>query len=135
MMLQAIRAYLLKRLYKFLIFKTVVLNKDNACAYRKTIPFCEVSIDTDKGPFTFVFKEDRRKKARAKFGIFYINNFVVELTVPDGLISINHIIENKVVIIVKIMLFKVDYTLLTEVLTDAYLDVILNYINTHEAKA
>lgn len=134
-MYQAIRAYLLKRLYKFLIFKTVVLNKDNACAYRKTIPFCEVSIDTDKGPFTFVFKEDRRKKARAKFGIFYINNFVVELTVPDGLISINHIIENKVVIIVKIMLFKVDYTLLTEVLTDAYLDVILNYINTHEAKA
>lgn len=134
-MYQAIREYLLKRLYKFMIFKTVVLNKDSACAYRKSIPFCEVSIDTDKGPFTFVFKEDRRKRTRRQFGIFYINNFVVELTVPDGLMSFNHIIENKVVIIVKIMLFKVDYTLLTQVLTDAYLDAILSYISKNENNA
>lgn len=134
-MFKAIGDYLLKKAYKFLIFKTVVLDKENACAYKRTIPFCEVSIDTDKGPFTFVFKEDRRKRARAKLGVFYLNNFVVELIVPDGIISLNHIIENKVVIIVKIMLFKVDYKLLTEVLTDIYLDAILGYINSNETPA
>lgn len=130
-----ITEYLLKKLYKFLIFKTIVLNKTSACAYRKMIPFCEVTIDTDKGSFTFVFKEDRRKKNRAKFGFLYLNNYVVELTVPEGIMSLNHVIENKVVIVVKVMLFKVDYKLFTEVLTDIYLDTILKYINAEELPA
>lgn len=121
--------FLEKRLYKFLIFKTIVLNKDSVIAYKRMEAFCSVSIDTDRGSFTFVFREDRRRAKRAKLGFLYINNFVVELTVPDGIISINHIIENKLVMIVKIMLFKVDYKLLTEVLTDIYLDAILTYIN------
>ena len=132
MSFKAVGDYLLKKLYKFLIFRTIVLSRENACAYRKMIPFCEVSIDTDNGPFTFIFKEDRRKKHRAKFGVLYLNNYVVELTVPEGLVSLDHIIENKVVIVVKIMLFKVDYQLFTEVLTDIYLDTILKYIRANE---
>ena len=131
-MLKAFCEYFLKRLYKFLIFKTIVLNKDSVVAYKRMEAFCSVSIDTDRGPFTFVFREDRRRSRRARLGFLYINNFVVELSVPDGIISINHIIENKLVMIVKIMLFKVDYKLLTEVLTDIYLDVILTYINNDE---
>lgn len=128
-MLEQIRSKLLKRLYKFLIFKTIVLNKDSVLAYKRMEAFCSVDIDTDKGPFTFIFREDRRKRRRTNLGIFYLNNFVVELTVPEGILSINHIIENKLVMVVKIMMFKVDYKLLTEVLTDIYLDVILNYIS------
>jgi len=132
-MLQALKNYLLKRIYKFLIFKTVVLDKDTVSAYSKMVAFCSVDIETDKGPFTFVFKEDRRRRKRAIFGIFYINNYVIELNVPQGIASIDKVIENKIVIVVKIMLFKVDYNLLTEVLTDLYLDKILEYIAAHEA--
>lgn len=134
-MLEQIRSKLLKRLYKFLIFKTIVLGKDSVSAYRRMEAFCSVDIDTDKGPFTFIFREDRRKRPRPRLGIFYLNNFIVELTVPDGILSINHIIENKLVMVVKIMMFKVDYKLLTEVLTDIYLDAILNFINNDSEQA
>lgn len=134
MHLKTIGDYLLKKLYKFLIFKTIVLDKENVTAYKRMEAFCSVSIDTDKGPFTFLFREDRRKRRRAGMGLIALNNFVVELTVPDGIKSLNHIIENKLVMIVKVMLFKVDYKLLTEVLTDIYLDAILTYISSEESE-
>jgi hypothetical protein len=131
-MFKKIGEFFLKKLYKFLIYKTIVLSKESVIHYKKMDAFCTVSIDTDKGPFIFVFREDRRKQKRSNLGLVYINNFVVELTVPDGIISVNHVIENKLVMVVKVMLFKVNYKLLTEVLTDIYLDVILNYINARE---
>ena len=124
--------YLLKKIYRFLIWRTVILDKNTVRVYDKMVTFCSVTIPTDKGPFTFIFKEDRRKRKRAKLGIFYINNYVIELCVPEGLASIDKIIENKVVIVVKIMLFKVNYNILTEVLTDLYLDNILQYIRSNE---
>lgn len=134
MFLKTVGEYLLKRFYKFLIFKTIVLDKENVTAYKRMEAFCSVSIDTDRGPFTFLFREDRRKHRRSKLGLIFLNNFVVELTVPDGIKSLNHIIENKLVMIVKVMLFKVNYKLLTEVLTDIYLDAILTYISSEEEK-
>ena len=134
-MFKSIKGYLLKKLYKFLIFKTIVLDKDNACSYKRMEPFCEISIDTDKGPFKFIFKEDRRKHKRRRFGIIHINNFIIELLVPEGIVSSNSVIENKVVIVIKIMLFKINYTMLTEVLTDIYLDNILEYIRLNEVNA
>lgn len=126
-MFNAFKVFILKKFYRLLIFKTIVLDKKGASRYTKIDPFCSVEVNTDKGPFTFVFKEDKRKRRRDNY-FFNINNFIIELNVPNGIVSFNKVIENKIVIVIKVMLFKPDYNVLTQVLTDLYLDNILEYI-------
>lgn len=126
-MYSAVRAYLLKKLYKCLIFKTIVVDKTDLRHYSSMKEFCSIDVHATKGVFTFIFKEDRRKKPSPTAGFPYINNYIIELTVPEGLAEVNNTLREKIVIVVKVMLYKVDYEILTQVLADVYLDVILNY--------
>lgn len=125
-MLTTIKNYFLKKIYKCLIFRTIVIDKANVRHYEALKEFCRVDMNTDKGTFTFIFKEDRRVNSRiVKFP--HITNYIIELTVPEGLSEVTSTLRKKIVIVVKVMLHHVNYTLLTEVLADMYLDVILNY--------
>ena len=125
-MLTTIKNYFLKKIYKCLIFRTIVIDKANVRHYEALKEFCRVDMNTDKGTFTFIFKEDRRVNSRI-VTFPRITNYIIELTVPEGLSEVTNTIQKKIVIVVKVMIHSVDYTLLTEVLTDMYLDVILNY--------
>lgn len=125
-MFNSIKNYFLKKIYKCLILKTIVIDKANVRHYEELKEFCKVDMNTDKGTFTFIFKEDRRVNSRnLKFP--NIANYIIELTVPEGLDEATATLRKKIVIVVKVMIHHVNYTLLTEVLTDTYLDVILNY--------
>lgn len=125
-MLTTIKNYFLKKIYKCLIFRTIVIDKANVRHYEALKEFCRVDMNTDKGTFTFIFKEDRRVNSRITM-FPHITNYIIELTVPEGLSEVTSTLRKKIVIVVKVMLHNVNYTLLTEVLADMYLDVILNY--------
>lgn len=125
-MFTRIKNYFLKKIYKRLIFKTIVIDKVNVRHYEELKEFCKVDMNTDKGIFTFIFKEDRRVNSRV-MRFPHITNYIIELTVPEGLSEVTSTLRQKIVIVVKVMLLNVNYTLLTEVLADMYLDVILNY--------
>lgn len=132
MMFQKLRKSLLKLIYRSLILRTIILNKSSLGHYNKLKTFCSLDVETSKGTFVFVFKEDPRKKKRYTSDFFSINNFLIELIIPQGLENVDGYIQNKIIIVVKIMLFKVDYTILAEVLTDVYLDSILSYVKARK---
>ena len=127
-MLTKIKNYFLTLLYRALIQRTIVLDKSNVSKYEKLNTFCTMGVQTDRGEFTFYFKEDRRKSRRASDRPPYITNYVIELGIPDGLVGTDKTIDNKVVIVVKVILFKINYEVLTKLLTDIYLDNILSHI-------
>lgn len=122
------RKWLHKKIYKSLIYKTIVLDKNSIPYYEKLETFCALEVNTDKGIFKFLFKKDRRKNKRKENEIPAITNYIIELIVPDELLTQQTPIKDKIVIVVKVMLFKPDYEILTELLTDTYLDTILGHI-------
>ena len=63
-MLTTIKNYFLKKIYKCLIFRTIVIDKANVRHYEALKEFCRVDMNTDKGTFTFIFKEDRSVNSR-----------------------------------------------------------------------
>ena len=128
-MFEGIRKWLHKKIYKLLIYRTIVLDRHSVQHYDRLETFCSIDMQTDKGVFKFLFKKDRRKKTRYQETIPSINNYIIELVVPDGLIPYDETIKNKLVVVVKVMLFKVDYEILTELLAELYLNQILKYIN------
>jgi hypothetical protein len=128
-MLCQFRKWLHKKIYKALIYKTIVLDKSSVVHYDKLDPFCEFNVETDKGVFKFIFKKDRRKTNRPDTNPPTISSYIIELKVPEHLIPTDDTVNSKIVIVVKVMLFKPDYEVLTELLTDAYMDTILKYIS------
>lgn len=130
-MFKRIRKWFLKLVYRALIFKSVVIDRDNIPVYSKLETLCAMEVDTEKGPFTFLFKKDRRQKF--KHDVFpYVKSYVVELKLPEGVLPSNEAILNKVVIVIKIRLFEPDYQILIELLTEVYLDRILRFIVKEE---
>lgn len=127
-MFSTIRDFLLRIFYRLLIQKTIVLNRSSVIAYDKLHTFCTMNVNTDRGVFTFYFKEDRRKARRRGDRDHRMINYVIELGIPEGLIPEDKTINNKVVVVVKVNLFKIDYDVLTKLLTDIYLDNILKEI-------
>lgn len=127
-MFSTIRDFLLRIFYRLLIQKTIVLNRSSVIAYEKLHTFCTMNVNTDRGVFTFYFKEDRRKARRRGDRDHRMINYVIELGIPEGLIPEDKTINNKVVVVVKVNLFKIDYDVLTKLLTDIYLDNILKEI-------
>lgn len=127
-MFTIIKNYFLKKIYKALILKAALLDKGTSDRYVRSKIIYALDINTSKGVFTFLFKEDRRKKNRSKFCLIGTRVFLVELTMPEGLDSIDACIEDKVVIVVKIMLLKIDYELFANILADIYLDEMLEYV-------
>jgi hypothetical protein len=127
-----LKKFFLKILYRLLIFKIIIVDRSNFAIYSKLNTFCELEIDSNMGVIKFIFKEDRRKKKRDLDNILLINNFLVELKVPDDIIVRKQDINEKVIIVIKFMLFKVDYPILAEVLLDIYLNSIIKYFKDQD---
>lgn len=127
-MYRRIRKWIHKRIYNLLIYRTIVLDKTSLIYYDKLDTFCVIEIQSSKGPFKFLFKKDRRSRRRLNKEAPGVTNYIIELEPPPELNAVNNAVNSKLVIVVKIVLFKPDYAILTELLMDNYLDKILNHI-------
>jgi len=130
-MFKKIKYYILKRIYKLLIFRIVLLDKTSVKHYDVLETFCEIDLKTDKGIFKFQFKKDRRKRRNSREKIPSINTYLIELIVPETIVPKTDLLKNKIVVVVKVALFNVDYKILTELLMDLYLNEILKNINSY----
>ena len=120
---------LLKHLYKFFIVKVSVLNKDRLMRYEKVEIIKTIDIETNKGIFTFIFKRDLRSKKRDKFITTYLQTYIIELKIPGGIIDINEIISSNIVLVtVNTMFVSPKINILAELLSDVYLDKILDCV-------
>lgn len=119
---------ILKYFYKLSIFKVIVIDRQNFITYDKLKTFCEYELISNMGSIRFIFKEDRRRKKRKINNIPLLNSFLVELKVPDNIKLNREDLKDKVIIVVKLVLFKINYEILSEVLLDIYVDTIFTYI-------
>jgi len=118
--------WLLKKAYRKTMLRIVVLDKGNCDFYEKLKPFCTLEINTDHGPFVFEFKEDRRKKGNKRHRErMVIRTYIVCLIPPQGLVPVTFDLNSKIVLAVKLLFFKPNYDILTQVLMDVYLDTML----------
>lgn len=122
---------ILKFFYKLLIFKVIVIDRSNFVSYDKLKTFCEYELMSNMGPMRFIFKEDRRRKRRKLDNLLLLNSFLVELKVPDELVIKRQEINDKVIIVIKLILFKINYEILSEVLLDLYVDTIFEFIKNN----
>lgn len=125
-MFKALLVWILKRSYNKTILRVVVLNKSNNKYYRDLVPFCTLEVNTDLGPFVFQFREDRRKRYLGYIDRMFVRTYIVHLNPPAGLTATKIDLSEKIVLAVKVMLFRPNYEVLTQVLIDIYLDVMLN---------
>ena len=123
-----LRKKIIKFIYRFLIFRVIIIDKNVLPSYDHLKVFCEYTINSNVGPISFVFKEDRRKKRRLADNIFMLNNFLAELKLPENIIPVRKEISDNVLIVIKIIIFKLDYQILSEVLLDLYVENVYKYI-------
>lgn len=123
-----LKKIILKFLYKLFIFKVIVINRSNLSSYDKLKTFCEYELMSNMGPIKFIFKEDRRKKRRKFDNLLFLNSFFIELKVPDEIIIKRQEINDKAVIVIKLIFFKINYEILAEVLLDIYIDTIFKFL-------
>lgn len=133
-MLKKLKKTFLKLVYRLLIFRIIIVDRENYKHYHKLDTFCEIELNTNKGPITFVFKENRQVKRRKYNKYSIVNNFLIELKTPDNLELKNEEITKKVIIVIKFILFKVNYEVLSEVLLDIYISKLLEHIIKNDKK-
>ena len=121
----------LKYFYRLLIFKVIVIDRENFINYEKLKTFCEYELTSNMGPMRFIFKEDRRRKRRKLDNLLLLNSFLVELKVPAEVVLKRQELNDKVIIVIKLVIFKIDYEILSEVLLDLYVDTIFTFIEKH----
>ncbi len=122
-MWRRIKQWLLKKLYRLLIVKVSFVQKTDLRYYEKFKVFCELPLHTNKGVFTFVFKEDRRKRPRVKVVVpSLLSSYFVELICPYG-VDRGNVFTDKVIVVVKIRgAGELNYEALASVLLDLYID-------------
>ena len=122
-MWRRIKQCLLKKLYRLLIVKVSFVQKTDLKYYERFKVFCELPLHTNKGVFTFVFKEDRRKRARVKVVVpSLLSSYFVELICPYG-VDQDNAFTDKVIVVVKIRgCSELNYEALASVLLDLYID-------------
>ena len=121
----------LKYFYRLFIFKVIVIDKRNFMTYDKLKTFCEYELISNMGPIKFIFKEDRRKRKRKLDNILLLNSFLIELKVPEDIKLNREDLNDKVIIVIKLVLFKINYQILSEVLLDLYVDTIFTFVKNN----
>lgn len=124
---------IVKYFYRLLIFKVIVIDRSNFVNYTSLKTFCEYELMSNMGPMRFIFKEDRRRKRRKLDNLLLLNSFLVELKVPDEVVLKRQELNDKVIIVIKLVVFKINYEILSEVLLDLYVDTIFTFIKSHPA--
>jgi len=122
---------ILKVLYKLLILKVILIDRTNRNTNSTLKTFCEYELMSNMGPIRFIFKEDYRKKHHKRNRHFFLNSFLIELKIPDGVMAKREDVNNKVVVVIKLIVFRVNYEVLAEVLLDTYIDNILKFIKNN----
>jgi hypothetical protein len=124
-MFERVRLCILKQLYKLLIVNVTIIDKRTLPAYERFRTFSTLKLDSNKGVFTFVFKEDRRSRIRTDSVFKYLmGSYFVELVVPECLKLDAPKVNNQLVIIVIVKPYKVNYKALAHILLDNYIDKI-----------
>lgn len=121
----------LKYFYRLFIFKVIVIDRNNFVTYDKLKTFCEYELVSNMGPIKFIFKEDRRKRKRKLDNVLLLNSFLIELKVPDDIKLNREDLNDKVIIVIKLVLFKINYEILSEVLLDLYVDTIFTFMKSN----
>lgn len=119
---------ILKFIYKNLIIRVVILDKNNFAHYDKLRVFSVIEINTNRGPIKFIFKEDRRN-SKVKNSWPFIKTFVVEIEIDDGIEVKHDFIKDKIVIVTKVVVIGINYKVLAHVLFDIYIDTFLKEYN------
>ena len=102
--------------------KVSIVNRETFPNYYRFKTFCGLDIPTNKGIFTFVFKEDIRAKVRTRFiSTRLLTSYFVELVIPDESTQSRQTLKHKVVLIVCISIGKPNYHALANVLLDRYM--------------
>lgn len=128
-MISYLHKKLLKRIYKAFILKVSVLSKENLARYEKSPSFATIDVKTDKGVFTFVFKEDLRARKKRRLDSNYIAYYMIELVIPGNIVDINEVLTTRIVLVtVNTMFITPRINILTELLSDVYLDRIISFI-------
>lgn len=116
--------WFLTHVYKLLIVRIQTLDKTKIVYYDRLRTLGVVIIDSNKGPFTFTFREDRRAHLREKQGvIFSISSYFVELQCPSS-VNEDNIFHQKAILVVKLKIRKTNYDALGKVLLHSYLDAL-----------
>lgn len=106
-----------------LVVKLIPMDRDQLRHFESYKTFAEVHIPTVKGEFKFVFKEDRRKRIKFKrLSVYDITTYFVELQCPEEYNIPSNYLYGKVIIVILVKLFKINYEALGRVLLDLYLD-------------
>jgi hypothetical protein len=116
--------WILTHVYKLSIVRIQTLDKGNIIHYERLRTLGVVTVDSNQGPFTFTFKEDRRSRIREKQGIVLrITSYFVELRCPDSVPDSN-IFHQKAILVVKLKIKRTNYDALGKVLLKTYLDAL-----------
>lgn len=129
--------YILKFIYRLLIIRVVLLDKNlldkkESFFYNKLKKFAEYELYTNKGPIKFVFREDRRKSKRGIEHLLFIQNFIVEIEPNEGIEVAQVELKEKIVIVTKLIVFRVNYEVLANVLLDIYINTFFKYFTKKE---
>lgn len=124
-MFERVRLCILKQLYKLLIINVAFIDKATLPAYERFRTFSTLQLDSNKGVFTFVFKEDRRSRLRTGSAFNHLmSSYFVELVVPESLKLDAPKVNNQLAIIVIVKPYKVNYKALAHILLDHYIEKI-----------
>ena len=121
-MFNRFRVWLLTHIYKLLIVRVQTLDKDKIRGYDRLKTLGVVEVKSDQGPFTFIFKEDRRSQIRERQGlVFRITSYFVELECPEGLVETDNIFHRKAILVVKLKVKRTNYDALGKTLLETYI--------------
>lgn len=123
-----------KLLTKILIYKVIVIDKKDINDFKNLVIFSSFNVETDVGVFVFHFKEDRRKRKRRVIDK-YITYYVVGVDVPSTLkkFTKDETITTKSVLILKVILWNVKPATLVRLLSDVYMDAIIESIKAKDS--
>lgn len=122
-MFEKLKIYALKKFYRFLIVKIDLVDKTKIQHYEHFKTFCSMTLGSNKGVFTFVFKEDRRHSHESdSLNFIGLSSYFVELIPPDGVVDNNDTFKGKVAVVVKLRVSSINYKALASLLLDLYID-------------
>lgn len=121
---------LLKWVYRKSITRVTVLRSDRHAQYERIPPFCVIEMETEYGSFLFHFKRDVRRKKRSRD--WFSSEYLIQLNPPDTLTSEQDNLRLKIVLVVMWFTFNLNKELLTEVLSEVYLDSLLQSTTSSE---
>lgn len=121
-MLEKIKLYLLKTLYRILVVKVFTIDRARLSNYYMFHSFCDLGVDTNVGRFNFSFKEDRRSSVRNKSFLRHsLFSYLVEMTGEPLEQVKGNPLEDKVIVVIVIWLRSPNYKALAQLLLDLYI--------------